>query len=167
MSSKLVIPSNFGAGGVGIVPGSMGGVPSLAAILTESQALANAGAYARTALPADAAAGTATVEYPFYLAGTAGTVLGVSYVPAALVVADAANNATILIARRRAGVSAPIASLTTSIAGTGNIAAFVAAVAAALTNTALAAGDVLTLAITKAGTGVTLPAATLFVNIGQ
>ena len=92
----------------------------------------------------------------------AGKVVSVSFGTAIAVTANDTNYATWTLAKRTgAGAAATIATQTTKItAGMGNLAAFVpyAAVTADFTvaNTALAAGDVVTLVITKTAAGIAL-----------
>lgn len=114
----------------------------------------------------DAAASTATAErsvfhVPAHLTNGI-RIVSISYTPDGAVTADAANNATIAFAKRDGvgGGSTPVASYTSDVAG-GSLTAHVPKL---LTNSAtpanleLAAGNVLTEAITKGGTGVALQA---------
>lgn len=116
---------------------------------------------------ADGAAATATAEQAFALVTHAGTLLEFSVLPSAALTADAANNATITIRRRPAADPATpqtLATLVTDVAG-GSWVAWTKK-AFTLANTALLAGDVLTVQITKGGTGVVVPAGD-FVGIAQ
>jgi hypothetical protein len=116
---------------------------------------------------ADGAAATATTEHTFMRAPSAVQIVAVRYIPDAALTADASNNATITIKRRNAdGTNAvTVAAVTTSVAGSGSWTQWVA-VALTLTaaNTSMAPGQFLTIAITKAGTGVVVPAGSLQID---
>lgn len=98
-------------------------------------------------------------------------VLGARFVPDAAAAADDTNNATININRRDGigGAAAVAASLTTNVA-TGGLVQYqpkaftVSAVAGAAQGPA---NGILTFSITKGGTGVVVPAGTLFVDIEE
>ena len=122
---------------------------------------------------ADGAASTATAEtavssvyFP-----TPFRVIGARYVPDAGVTADNTNNATINVNRRDGigGAAAVAASLTTNVAA-GNMVQYqpkpftVSAVAGAAQGPA---NGILTFSIAKSGTGVVIPAGTLFVDIEE
>lgn len=115
---------------------------------------------------ADVASLTATAERPVFRAEEAVTVTGVLYLPGAALTGDDANNATLVVRRRDNAGATPVtvASLTTTAAPNNSFVAFDAKSLGALTNTALAADEVLTFEITKAGTGVVVPAGELVVN---
>jgi hypothetical protein len=118
---------------------------------------------------ADGAAANATAEHMIFRARQACTVRSVHYLPDAALTADNGNYATITVQKRAAGGGSPVtvASKTTQITGSGNWTQWVA-VALALSTTAanikLAAGETLTVAITKTGTGVVVPAGQLIVS---
>jgi hypothetical protein len=115
---------------------------------------------------ADLAALTATAERPIFRAEEAVTVTGVHYLPGAALTGDDINNATLIVRRRDSAGATPmtVASLTTTAAPDNSFVAFDAKSLGALTNTAVAADEVLTFEITKAGTGVVVPAGELVVN---
>lgn len=77
------------------------------------------------------------------------------------ITANNTNYATVSMFRRRAGVQAAIASITTQITGGGSIAAygFVPLVVTAADNGQLEIGDSVTISVTKTGTGVAISAA--------
>lgn len=108
---------------------------------------------------ADAAAATATAEQPFFAAPFALLVTAISVLPAAALVADNANNATITIRRRDVAGANPatVASITTNVAS-GNWTQHVAKALVLGAGVRLAAGEILTFEVTKAGTGVVVPA---------
>lgn len=110
----------------------------------------------------DGAAGTATAETPIGQMGGATPLVAIRYVPGAALVADNANYATILIQKRTgAGAPSTVATVTTQIAGgSGNWTAFVP-VNIPISAGAILAGDVVTISITKTGTGVVVPLGTL------
>lgn len=112
---------------------------------------------------ADGAAGTATTETAFSRIGRIGTIVGAWFVPSAGLTGDATNNATLALAKRdgAGGASAAVASITTTASWT----AFVPVSLGTLTNASVAAGNVLTFAISKAAAGVAVPAGTLIVAI--
>lgn len=110
---------------------------------------------------ADGAAGTATAETAFARVSQPGNVSNVFYVPSAALTGDPTNNATILVQKRDGIGGAPVtvATLTTTVSW----AAFVPVSLGTITNAALAPGNVLTLSISKGGTGVVVPAGELIV----
>lgn len=107
---------------------------------------------------ADAAASTATAETPFFAAAAALTIKSIDILPGAALTADATDNATITIRRRNAdGTSAAsVAALTTNVAG-GSWTQWVSKSMGTISNGTLSAGQILTLQITKAGSGVAIP----------
>lgn len=112
---------------------------------------------------ADASASTATAETPFYRATEAKTITALYITPGALLTADNTNYATITIQKRPATdytTPATVATLVTNVAG-GSWVAFTPKSLGTLTNATLAAGDVLTITIAKAGTGVSVPISTV------
>ncbi len=115
---------------------------------------------------ADGAAGTATSETAFNRVSRTGTIVGAWYAPSAALTGDATNNATLTLAKRdgAGGGSSSVAAITTT-AVAGNWTAFVPVSLGTLSNTSVAAGNVLTFAISKGGTGVVVPAGTLIVAI--
>lgn len=113
---------------------------------------------------ADGAAATATAEVPIGTVPEGSNVgaLTVEFVPAAALVADANNYATLLVQKRTAGGAAvTVASITTkptANGGSGNWTAWVpVTVTVDATKLPLADGDVLTFSIAKSGTGVVVP----------
>lgn len=128
----------------------------------------------------DGAAATATAERPVWLLGNfTKSILGVFFVPAAALVADPANNATLIIQARNADgtLDSVVAQMTTSAAptGTGSWTAF-KPVPIALNNGTtvispgnafldIFAGQSLTWQITKGGTGVVVPAGKLVIAV--
>lgn len=115
---------------------------------------------------ADGAASTATTETAFNRVSRTGTIVGAWYAPSAALTGDASNNATLTLAKRdgAGGGSSSVAAITTT-AVAGNWTAFVPVSLGTLSNTSVAAGNVLTFAISKGGTGVVVPAGTLIVAI--
>ena len=108
---------------------------------------------------ADATAATATAESPFYRAPEAKTLSALYIVPGANVTANDTDYATITIKKRPATdytTPATVATLVTNVAG-GSWVAFTPKSLGTLTNATLAAGDILTATIAKAGSGVTIP----------
>lgn len=119
---------------------------------------------------ADGAAATATAEHALLRASQALVVKSVEFIPDATLTANDATYASIVVQRRNADGSgavtvASVSTKTSASGGSGNWAAF-AAVSLALTaaNLVLAAGQVLTVEITKASTGVVVPAGKLVVD---
>lgn len=109
---------------------------------------------------ADGAAATATAETPIGQCGAATTISAIRYVPQAALTGNDTANATLLIQKRTgAGAPSTVASLTTTVAN-GNWSAFVP-VTIPVSAGAVLAGDVLTITISKAGTGVVVPAGQL------
>lgn len=114
--------------------------------------------WAKTA--ADGAAGNATAET---VIGRAAFALPIGHTfyfnPAAALTADNTNNAVITISKRTGGGGAvTVATLTTNVAA-GNWTAWTAV--PIVSTAAVAVGDVLTITITKGGTGVVVPAGVL------
>lgn len=167
------VPSGLGAGGSGLFP--RGGDPSpLVAHVQGIQTALNASDDTASAIAAKAAlvgsvgwnkevpcpnAATVFAEFPVHVAKAAGTVLGVALTSADALVAHAANYVTITVARRRAGVSATIATFVSTPApgGTGDWVAWVP-IEAAVGNASIVAGDIITMVSTKSGAGVICPA---------
>jgi len=120
---------------------------------------------------ADGAAATATTEHAFERKPADSQVVrNVVFVPDAALVAHAANNATIIVRKRKTDGSTPVtvASITTAIAapGSGDWTAFVAVpfVLASEAARSLLLGESLTVEITKATAGVVVPAGRLVVE---
>lgn len=115
---------------------------------------------------ADGAAGTATTETAFSRISRTGTIVGAWFVPSSTLTGDASNNATLTLAKRdgAGGGASTVAAITTT-AVAGNWSAFVPVSLGTLSNASVAAGNVLTFAISKGGTGVVVPAGTLIVAI--
>jgi hypothetical protein len=114
---------------------------------------------------ADGAASTATAETAFYRAPVAGTIIAAYFTPSAALTASDTDYATLSLAKRdgAGGSSAAVASKATNTAGSGSWTAFVPVSLGTISNAALAAGNVLTLAIAKAGSGVAVPSGQLTV----
>jgi hypothetical protein len=109
---------------------------------------------------ADAMASTATAETAIgQLAGVAGRMTSITFLPSAALTGDATNNAVITIRRRPAVLGTPAVTLAT-LTTTASWVAFVP-VTFTLANVALVAGDGITLEIAKGGTGVAVPSGTL------
>lgn len=114
---------------------------------------------------ADGAAANATAEHVIYVASGREQILNIKIMPDAALVADNANFATIVIKKRDGLGGAPVtvATIQTTIAaGTGNWSAFQAIDFGVLVGGQLAAGSLLTVTITKSGTGVVVPASKLY-----
>lgn len=115
-----------------------------------------------------ATAGTAVTETVHWRAPFACKVITAYVSTPIAVTAHASNTATFTVSKRTsAGASqATVATAVTTTGGTGNITAF-APVALPLTvaNVALAAGEVITFAISKQNSGVALTAATSYVDL--
>jgi len=113
--------------------------------------------------PADGAANTATAETVFGVARAAGSTgtTGIDLCFGANITANDTDYATITIRRRSgagAGTAVTVATITTQITGgLGNVTGF-ARLTPASTNVSVVAGDRFTYQITKAGSGVQLPA---------
>lgn len=115
---------------------------------------------------ADGAAANATSERAVHRAEATARVLAAFFVPDAALVGDPANNATLTLSKRdgAGGAAQVLASVTT----TASMTAFVP-VSLGTINTSfydLVAGNILTFAITKSGTGVVVPAGQLVIVYG-
>ena len=121
--------------------------------------------FAFTKAAADGAAGTATAETLFARVPRAGRILAAYFCPSAALTASDTDYATLALAKRdgAGGGSSSVASKATTTAGSGNWTAFVPVSLGTISNGTLAAGNVLTLAISKAGNGVAVPSGTLVV----
>jgi hypothetical protein len=109
-----------------------------------------------------ATAGTAQTETPIGVVQDAGQVKAIYVqVPVAVTASDT-DKATITIAKRTAAgaSSATIATLVTNVAQGNLVAQAAYSLTLTAANTRLAAGEVLTVAVAKAGSGVALTAAT-------
>jgi len=115
---------------------------------------------------ADGAAADTLAEHMLFQAQDAVTVTKVFYLPDAALTADDTNNAVLLVSRRdSAGATkVTIATLTTNVAS-GNWTAFDGKDLGTITNSAIAAGAVITWEISKGGTGVVVPAGCLQVEV--
>lgn len=119
---------------------------------------------------ADGSAATATAEHTFMRAAGPITVKAVRFVPDAALTASDSNYATITISRRNADGSGlvVVASINTAITVAPFSGNFVQwqAVTLALTaaNLSLIAGQLLTVAITKTGSGVVVPAGSVQID---
>lgn len=105
----------------------------------------------------DAAANSTLSERPFFRAPRAVTIEAVSIEPSGTVTADGTNYATVTIRKRNGtgGGATTIASLATDVAG-GNWTAWTRKTTT-LSNSTLAADDIVTVEVTKANAGVQLP----------
>lgn len=115
---------------------------------------------------ADGSAGAATSELAIFRAAGPETVSKVYFVPSANLTADNSNYATLAIAKRdgAGGGSSSVASKTTQVTGSGNLTAFVPLDLGTVSNASMTAGNVLTVAISKTGTGVVVPAGTFIIE---
>lgn len=117
---------------------------------------------------ADGAAATATAEHTFFRAPNSIKITAIAYVPDATLTASDTTYATLTVAQRNAAgasVNSSFAVVTTKTGasgGSGNWSAFTP-VALALAGSAMSAGDILTIAIAKASTGVVVPAGQLVI----
>jgi hypothetical protein len=109
---------------------------------------------------ADGAAGTPTAETPIASVQNPGVAVFGQFVPNAALTGDPSNNATLSILKRTAG-GAPVtvATLTTTASWAQWVPQTIPAVGGAASS--LAAGDAISLTITKNGTGVVVPAGCL------
>lgn len=107
----------------------------------------------------DASASAATAEASVGVVDDAANLIQVLLVPAKPLTADAVNNATISLWKRTNGGAAVLLASVTSSAISWTTGAPVALTIAAAP---IAAGDALSVTITKAGTGVVVPAFELF-----
>lgn len=107
---------------------------------------------------ADAAAADATAEIPIFQAVSAVTITGAFFLPAAALTAADTNFATLFCRRRNStgGGVVTVASVTTEVAN-GNWTAFDGVSLGTLSNTAVAAGEMILFEITKTGTGIVIP----------
>lgn len=162
--STTTIAKNFGSGGSGMFPGA-GGQSAVGKLLGEIQAAVNeTGPIAR--LGSDAAAGTASAERLLYRSRGKGTVAAIRLLAEAAVTGHATNNATVTVRRRDADGSNAVTVLAYTTTVANALTAWVAkSVTSGLTNTALTAGQMLTVEITKGGTGVQLPGVMLEADI--
>ena len=122
------------------------------------------------AMPADAAATTATAETAVQRVVAAGTISSLSFTPTAAVTASDTVYATVTVAWRdgAGGAAKTIGSFTTKVTGgSGNLSAFTTYAVTGLTNTVVPANAVITLTIAKASTGTQLPASVVSVNINH
>jgi len=116
-----------------------------------------------TKVLADAAAATTTAITPFYRFPTAYKITAINILPATTVAADASNYATILIASEDGAAGTPVAIGNRTTASVALTETTTAAVTLSGTVTG-AAGDILTLQVTKTGTGAQLPPLTVQVD---
>lgn len=110
-------------------------------------------------------AGTAQTETFIYknTSGTNQLVVSASFCTPIAVTADASNNATITVTKRSSsgGTAAIVATNVTTAGGTGSITAFLPVpLTLTVANVVLAANEVLTVLVSKGGTGVAIGAAT-------
>lgn len=123
----------------------------------------------------DAAAATATTEYPFHLTGVndTGTVTAVQFTPDSAVTANATNYATISVARRAVAdysTGIAVASRATDTVTTDDMVAFTPwalTLSGTAANLEVADNDVFTVAIAKAASGVVIPAGVVTVEISN
>lgn len=112
---------------------------------------------------ADGAAATATAEVIFYRATVPVRVNSLKVLPSAALTGDATNNATLAVKKRDGvgGSASTVASLTT----TASWVQFVTVDMGTPANNVLAAGDVLSVTISKGGTGVAVPVSAIEAEI--
>lgn len=113
---------------------------------------------------ADAAAATATAEHTIYVADGHETIDSLQFMPDAAVALNAANYASIIVQVRNGAGGAPqvVATLTTAAT---NLTAWIAQTLGALAHNVLAPGSLLTVQITKTGTGVVIPSGAIYAMI--
>jgi hypothetical protein len=116
---------------------------------------------------ADGAAADVTAESTFFEnnSGRERAITAIKYIPNAALTAHASNYATLLVDKRLASdytTAVPVASLTTEITGSGDWVAFTPEELTLLLTT-LEDGALLTFEITKAASGVAVPAGQLVV----
>lgn len=120
---------------------------------------------------ADAMAADTTTEYTALQVPYAGKLVSVKFVSTGTATADASNNATVTLKKYAAagGAGVSIATYTSDVAG-GSIAAQTQK-SMTLTSTAadllIAAGDNITVAVAKTGTGVALPKFVVIVEVEE
>lgn len=115
----------------------------------------------------DAAAGTATAETILFRVPSACSLVSFQYVPKGALTGHDTNNAVITIRRRPAsgpGTPATIVARTTNVAN-GNWVAWTAVDFGTLANSTLNAGDIITMQIEKAASGVQIPEGIFVVNL--
>lgn len=144
-------------------------IASNSAITSPESAIAQTCQTAVGVLVSDAAtAGTAVTETVVLVAPYPLKVVSAKMAAPIAVTASDSTYATVTVATRSAGGSpttvAVMTTKTSGSGGTGNMTAFVP-YAMTVTTLILAAGDVLTLAIAKASTGVALTAATSYFEV--
>jgi len=112
---------------------------------------------------ADATAATVTAITPCYRFPTAYKITAINILPATTAAADATNYATILFATEdgAAGTPVPVGNRTTATVALTETTTAAVTLSGTVTG---AAGDILTVQITKAGTGVAIPACTFQVD---
>lgn len=141
-------------------------IASNSAIVSPETAVAQACQTAVGVLVSDAAtAGTAVTETVVLVAPYALKVVSAKMAAPIAVTASDSTYATVTVSTRSgAGGASTVAVMTTKTSGSGGSGSLVAFVPVAMTvtTTILAAGDVLTLSIAKASTGVALTAATSY-----
>lgn len=120
---------------------------------------------------ADGAASTATAEVPMFHAPVKTLVVkSVRFIPAAALTADSTNFATITVRKRTAtgadgGVVASRTTALVAAGGSGDWVAFRSVLFNLGTALTMSLGESLTVAITKSGTGVVVPAGVLRVGV--
>lgn len=117
----------------------------------------------------DGAAGTATTETGVFRFEEDVQITGIYFVPSAAVTAHGTNFATLLVDKRdgAGGAATNLATFATDTVTTDDMAAFVPKALPLTATTAdliLSAGNVLTIEITKGGTGVVIPRGSWIVN---
>lgn len=116
---------------------------------------------------ADSMASDTTAEVIFAVAPCDGRITAAAYTPAAALTADNTNNATINVHNYNAGTDKVAATITTNVAS-GNWTAYTPkalTVSGTEANVTVAKGDILTINIAKAGSGVVVPAGALRVFV--
>jgi hypothetical protein len=92
--------------------------------------------------------------------GTTPILEGPKFVSGVAVVADNTNNAAVLIARRRAGAATAVATYTSNVAG-GSTTLWIPKDVPIVGDFQFEIGDVITVAVTKAGSGVAIASSTV------
>jgi hypothetical protein len=115
---------------------------------------------------ADGAAGTATAEHAIFRAPFAMTIKAIRYIPDAALTQDNSNYATITVAKRNSGGAVTLGSQTTRSVASGGSGSWTqwGAVTIPVSTASVAAGDIITVAISKSGTGVVVPAGQLLIE---
>jgi len=131
--------------------------------LDDIRALLFTKSFAHTKYATDAAASTVTIITPIFVFPTAYKITAINILPATTVAADATNYASILFATEDGAAGTPVAVGNRTTATVALTETTTAAVTLDGTVTG-AAGDILTIQITKAGTGASIPRCTFQID---